>query len=135
MKKLTPVSISWDQLHPCRAIEYRVQGTRGFQPGKPGPHAEMNAVPEPQMRLGLGGASLEAERVGILEDFFVAIRRCVTHRYGGPGRNRATADFDVDARNPEQDLYWPIQAESFLYRQWHKTSIRPYALIGPGRPA
>ena len=32
----------------------------------------------------------------------------VTHRHGGPGRNRATADFDVVARNPEQDLYRPI---------------------------
>ena len=84
------------------------------------------------MRLGLGGASLEAEPVRIFEDFLVAIRRRVTHRHGGPGRNRAAADLDVDARNPEQDLYRPIQAEGFLYRQWHKTSICPHALIGPG---
>src|SRR5258705_3570171 len=75
-----PISETGDQLHPRRAIEYRVQGAYSFQTCKPRTYAEVNAVAEPEVGLGFQVPAVEAECVGILEHLLVAVRRCVAHR-------------------------------------------------------
>src|ERR1700722_12246855 len=74
------VAETGDQLHPRRAIEYRVQSACRFQTCEPRTYAEVNAVAEPEVWLGFGVAALEAECVGILEHLLVAVRRCVADR-------------------------------------------------------
>jgi len=101
-------------------VEHAVDRLLRLDPGERGAEAEVDALPEAEMRAV---RAVEIEAVGLDEAPLVAIGRAEHRDHHRAGRDRDAAELDRPGRPAHQDLDRPVVAQHLLDEVRHERAI------------